>query len=463
MSIVKTRSASVLFVLLLTLMAHQDVHAQRNLYQSDSGGPFIRMMLTMMDAMGLIDKVPNNGLYGGYGNNLMSPWSNQSNPYTRALALRGIYPGASSLYGGPYSNGLLGNSPFARTPWLQTPWLNNGGYGQYGSPYASPLWGSPDWGVLPAEKYAPYSSSSYGELWSETDLDGWVDEPWESSEWNPDAEKSETQSGHSKNYRQGQASRPADASQPQLPLVQNFNITVPDTAQLGSNQGGNPGSNPNSGQPGRHVYDYDNGFPGVSGKRSPLARLAQPGPPMQQSNRPPAQQRKPSPLRKRSMQPPGTMQYQQGPDQSQNNLLSRSQQPGSQQPGSQQPGSQQPGSQRQQSQQPRNQVRERPCISEFCGLKKPNLNGLWVAENGEMLGISGEKFLWGDAEERYLTGLIKIQNEYLLASVEGSDRLMRFKYKIAGDHLLTMQPNGTIREFIRTTPGELYGSYYSGY
>jgi hypothetical protein len=91
------------------------------------------------------------------------------------------------------------------------------------------------------------------------------------------------------------------------------------------------------------------------------------------------------------------------------------------------------------------------------------MNGLWVAQDGEMLGISGEKFLWADSNERYLTGLLKIENEYLLASVEGSDRLLRFKYKIAGDHLLTMQPNGTIREFIRTTPGELYGSYYSGY
>ena len=456
MSLVKTRSKSVLFVLLLTLMAYQDVHAQRNLYQSDSGGPFIRMMLTMMDAMGMIDKIPNNGLYGGYGNNLMSPWSNQSDPYTRALTLRGIYPGASSLYGSPYSNNLLANNPFARTPWLQSPWLNNGVYGQYGSPYASPLWGSPDWGVLPAEKYSPYGHSSYGELWSETDLDGWVDEPWESSEWNPDAEKSETPSAQAKTYRQGQSTQSAGSSQPQAPLVQNFNITVPDAVQLGGN--------PDSGQPGRDAHGYSNAQPGVSGNRSPLARLAQPGPPGQQSGRPPAQQRKLSPLRKRSMQQPGAMQYHPGPYQ-----------PGQQQPlqqllweeappqSNQLSRSQQPGSQRQQSPQPGNQVRERPCISEFCGLKKPNLNGLWVAENGEMLGISGQKFLWGDAEERYLTGLIKIQNEYLLASVEGSDRLMRFKYKIAGDHLLTMQPNGTIREFIRTTPGELYGSYYSGY
>jgi len=91
------------------------------------------------------------------------------------------------------------------------------------------------------------------------------------------------------------------------------------------------------------------------------------------------------------------------------------------------------------------------------------MNGLWVAQDGEMLGIKHGKFLWGDALERYLAGYIKIENEYLIASVEGSERLMRFKYKLAGDRLLTMQPDGTIREFIRTTPGELYYGYYSGY
>lgn len=455
MSIVKTRSKSVLFVLLLTLMASQVVHAQRNLYQSGGGGPFIRMMLTMMDAMGMIDKMPNNGLYGGYGNNLMSPSSNYSNPYTRALALRGIYPGASSLYNDPYSNNMLANNPFVRSPWLQSPWLNAGDYGQYGSPFASPLWGSPDWGVLPEEKFSPYGYSSYGQLWSETDLDGWVDEPWETSEWNPNAEKSETSSQTRQTYQQGQASKSAESSPSQVPLVQNFNITVPDQTQLSSNQGGGPDSR----RAGRYGDQYNNANPGVSGNRSPLARLAQPGPPMQQSNRPHAQQRSPSPLRKRSMQQPGTMQYQPGQDQPRQQLQWQDQHPQS----NQQARSQQSGSQRQQSPQPGNQIRERPCISEFCGLKKPNLNGLWVAQDGEMLGISGQKFLWADANQRYLTGLLKIENEYLLASVEGTDRLMRFKYKLAGDHLLTMQPNGAIREFIRTTPGELYGSYYSGY
>jgi hypothetical protein len=453
MSIVKTRSKSVLFVLLLTLMASQVVHAQRNLYQSGSGGPFIRMMLTMMDAMGMIDKMPNNGLYGGYGNNLMSPLSNYSNPYTRALALRGIYPGASSLYSSPYSNNLLGNNPFARSPWLQTPWLDSGEFGQYGSPYASPLWGSPDWGVLPVKKYSPYAYSTYGEQWSESDLEGWVDEPWETSEWNPNAEKSEAPVP-AQSYQQPQASQRTRSPQPNVPVVQNFNITVPENTQLSGNQGVGPGNSQDSRQGNSYDNSYNSGYPDGASNRSPLARLAQQGPPDQRSNRPPAQQRKPSPLRKRTMQPPGPQQYQ--PEQYQS---------GQQQQWESQHQGGEPSSRSQQSrsQLPRNQIREKPCVTEFCGLKKPNLNGLWVAENGEMLGISGQKFLWGDADERYLTGLIKIQNEYLLASVEGSERLMRFKYKLAGDHLLTMQPNGTIREFIRTTPGELYGSYYSGY
>jgi len=124
---------------------------------------------------------------------------------------------------------------------------------------------------------------------------------------------------------------------------------------------------------------------------------------------------------------------------------------------------QQPEMQRPDIQKPRRKPREKPCITEFCGLKKPNLNGLWVAQNGEILGVKGNKFLWADTSERYLAGYLKIENEYLVASVDGSERLLRFKYKLAGDHLLTMQSDGEIREFIRTTPGEIHGGYYSGY
>jgi hypothetical protein len=115
------------------------------------------------------------------------------------------------------------------------------------------------------------------------------------------------------------------------------------------------------------------------------------------------------------------------------------------------------------AQQPRRNIRQKPCVTEFCGLKKPNLNGLWVAQNGELLGVNNQKFLWSDGTERYLTGEIKVQNEYLLARVEGREQLMRFKYKLAGDHLLTMQPDGVTREFIRMSPEQYYDLNYGGY
>ena len=72
-----------------------------------------------------------------------------------------------------------------------------------------------------------------------------------------------------------------------------------------------------------------------------------------------------------------------------------------------------------------------------------------VAENGEMLGVKNKRYLWADSNERSLTGQLQIQNEYLLTSVDGHEKIMRFKYKLAGNHLLTMTPEGSIREFVR--------------
>jgi len=421
MCMVKSLSKSIIFILLLTVMVGQIDRAEARTYQSDSN-PFIRMMLTMMDAMGMVDRIPNNGLYGQSG----SPWSSYSNPYTRALALRGMHPGASSsLYNNAYSNNLYGNNPFVRTPWLQTPWLGAGQYGQYGSPYVSPLWGSPDWGVLPAEKYIPYGDPYYGHsYWSDSDLEGWVEEPWDNSEWNPEAEKSDVPARRQAQQQAQQRARQSQQDQQSnVPLVQNFNITVPESSEPGRVSGNRP----------------NNARPGNVNNRSPLAKMAQPGPP-RSSRAHPDGQRRLSPLHKRSIQ--------QGP---------------AQQQWSQQHMMQQPEMQRPDIQKPRRKPREKPCITEFCGLKKPNLNGLWVAQNGEILGVKGNKFLWADTSERYLAGYLKIENEYLVASVDGSERLLRFKYKLAGDHLLTMQSDGEIREFIRTTPGEIHGGYYSGY
>ncbi|VAW51493.1 hypothetical protein MNBD_GAMMA05-2089 [hydrothermal vent metagenome] len=331
----------LLVLLLLTVFGGQSVQAQTKVYQYDGKLPFVQMMLNMMVAMGILDRLPSNGAYGGYSST--SPWSRMSNPYSRAMAMQGL----SS------------------------------------NPIASSAWGNPDWGVLPVESYtrnysSNYDQPNYSSAWSSTDMDGWVNEPWDSSVWNAEPTK------HAQNTPVQQA----------VPLVQNFNYNVPANNSNRVSQ-----TPPRQNRPSRQ-------------QRSPLAKLAHPAAPVNRDNRQqnvpqPSQQKKPSPLRK--------------------------------------------------------QLKQKPCVTEFCGLKKPTLNGLWVAQNGEMLGVKNHRYLWSDSNSRYLTGQLKIQNEYLLANIDGYDnKLMRFKYKLARNHLLTMQPDGKTREFVRMSPDQYYGSrkYY---
>ena len=111
----------ILITLLLILSCSQIVHAERKLYQNDGKLPFVDMMLKMMSVMGMIDRVPANGSYGG-------------NPYARALAMRGISPGLL--------NSGFGNNPFMTSPWSQTPWASSA---QNDSTLntARPIWGTP--------------------------------------------------------------------------------------------------------------------------------------------------------------------------------------------------------------------------------------------------------------------------------------------------------------------------------
>ncbi len=305
---------TIIFSLLLAAFTSQIVCAQARLYQYDGKMPFVKMMLTMMEAMGIIDRVPGNAAYGLSGYN---------NPYSRALAMRGLSPAYT-------------NNPLLRSPWLQSPWsqpdLNT----------SSPVWGSPSWGVLPLESYTPYGSQ-----WPSSDLDGWVNEPWEASAWNPEAE---TQS----------------QSQSSQPLVQNF-YNIPENTRQKNQSSHNQ-------SPLRKLVPVERSRQAENGQSSAKAK-------------------KSSPLRKKGIQ--------------------------------------------------------KPCITDFCGLKKPSLNGLWVTQSGEMLGINNKRYLWSDGDSRYLTGQIKVQNEYLVASVDEHEKLMRFKYKLAGNHLLTLGADGTVREFTR--------------
>ncbi len=403
---------SIIFVVLLTLSSSTLLRAEVKIYQYDGKLPFVQMMLNMMVAMGVLDRLPAYG-YGvspyGYGSSYpgLSPWSSPlsaySNPYQRALAMRGFSPDSYSPYSGIgnlYSG--RGLNPFIRSPWMQSPWSQG--------PAGNSLWGNPGWGVLPLDSY-PGSYAVNNTPWLApqqpvSELDGWVNEPWETSTWNPDAENAEPAAA-------GQASQSAP------PVVQNFNFNVPDTAsdnkgQQNSTQrqGGNsgPGASTNSHNRGNSQYS-----------RSPLAKLATP--PQQRQdvrrpNRPPVQAVKRSPLSKQS----------------------------------------------------RKKYVEKPCITDFCGLKKPNINGLWVTQTGEMLGIKDNRFLWSDGESRYLSGRIKLKSDVLIANVEGSDQLMQFKYRLSGNRLLTMQPDGLVREFVRMPVNqpvvqynEPYAVPYQGY
>jgi hypothetical protein len=391
----KTLFKSSVFVLLLTFFCAQSVYAGTKVYQYDGKLPFVEMMLNMMVAMGILDRLPSNsryGGYGGYGRNAYNPsaLSGYSNTYLRALELRGLSPGSSLRGRNNYlgRNNLYGNNPFMRSPWIQSPWTRSS-RNTYGVDGVSPLWGSPSWGVLPSYGYSSNYYSPYGRSLG---LSGWADEPWESSTWNPRAEMSRAEIAQ-------QREKPAASN---APIVQNFNYSSPDGAHHNSRQ-----ENASSGS-------------GRKYRSSPLAKLAPSGPAPRSQMKPQyrpsdgdytAQSKKRSPLWKRTNQ----------------------------------------------------ETKSKPCVTEFCGLKIPDINGIWVSQSGELLGIKGQRFFWSDGESRHLKGTMKIQNEYLMAYVTDYEKLMRYKYKLAGNQLLTMTRDGVIREFVRIPDNQLYERYLGYY
>jgi hypothetical protein len=375
---IKALTKKLLIVLLLTLAVGQLASADVRNYRYDGNMPFIKMMLSMMSAMGMIDRVPSDGLNGGY------------------------YP--QSRWGG--QNGRYGNSPFQRSPWMSSPWMNAPGLDHYGSAWNDDRWGEPRWGILPVDSYSPYNNSAYGyprdvSPWSSSELSGWVDEPWETSSWNPEAQKRSQQAQPLANQPQQQVTQ-APVANPGYREGQPMRNTPAGSQQVGQAQYDSQNNRQNERRNEPQAYS-----------RSPLSKLS-----------PPQQYR--------------TEQYpaQQYPEQSRRQYETRA-------------NNQSPPAHRPASKPPRNSVKQKPCVTEYCGLKKPNINGFWVTQDGEMLGIKNNEFLWSDGEKRRLSGRMKIDNEYLIFNVEGSKSLMHFKYKISGNRLLTMQPDGKIREFAR--------------
>ena len=72
-----------------------------------------------------------------------------------------------------------------------------------------------------------------------------------------------------------------------------------------------------------------------------------------------------------------------------------------------------------------------------------------MTDDGEMLGIRNEQFLWSDGVETYITGLMDISPGYVVANVDESDQQIVYQYLLEDDHLITRDRGGVIRHFWR--------------
>ncbi len=93
------------------------------------------------------------------------------------------------------------------------------------------------------------------------------------------------------------------------------------------------------------------------------------------------------------------------------------------------------------------------------------LDGLWIGERGEMLGVRGDSFLWYDGKERYANGKLLMTSTMLKVTPAGTRREFSMHYRLVDNELYTVSRNGKMRAFNRTPliqqthlAGELYAS-----
>lgn len=83
--------------------------------------------------------------------------------------------------------------------------------------------------------------------------------------------------------------------------------------------------------------------------------------------------------------------------------------------------------------------------------KRPyrKLNGLWIGENGEMLGIRGNRFLWYDDDNQYAKGELASSPTMMKARVEGASTVVRYHYRLQANELVIMSRDGKSHTFNR--------------
>jgi len=83
--------------------------------------------------------------------------------------------------------------------------------------------------------------------------------------------------------------------------------------------------------------------------------------------------------------------------------------------------------------------------------KRPyrKLNGLWIGDNGSMLGIRGNHFLWYDDNNQYTKGKLVKSPTMMKARIEGSTTAVRYHYRLHGNELMIMSSDGKMHTFNR--------------
>ena len=76
------------------------------------------------------------------------------------------------------------------------------------------------------------------------------------------------------------------------------------------------------------------------------------------------------------------------------------------------------------------------------------LNGLWVDDNGEMLGIRGNRFLWY-SNSRYAKGQLAKSPTTIEARIMETRTVVRFQYRLHGNEMIIMSRDGRTRTFNR--------------
>ena len=90
------------------------------------------------------------------------------------------------------------------------------------------------------------------------------------------------------------------------------------------------------------------------------------------------------------------------------------------------------------------------CIEGNCERNKPlRLDGVWVTQYGEILGIKGRQFLWSDGKNHYLAGEFKRRANDFSLKVSQSGYVVNYEYRVDGNYMQTRDKGGIVRSFLR--------------